>query len=245
VTVLYGLTIAIAALGVIIAGFALGLGDTQKEKLRDDAIRFWNWLDDAKTYSLLDWLRRYYRWIVGSALILECAYVAWIVLSAMALNTGGAVTTLLIGLIIAALSFLLGLKIIKTILRARSLGRAFLGATLLLAVSLLPIVALFALAPAFSRSVLPSLLTSQPTLWIALLQLLTIFGYVLSVHCTLIVLIFWAAIAIPVVFIYSLSCLLYMSELIIRRLAERPNSLLVASTLLGAIATFLKVLDRH
>jgi hypothetical protein len=105
--------------------------------------------------------------------------------------------------------------------------------------------ALFAFAPAFSRSILPSLLTSQPTLGIALLQLLTILGYVLSAHCTIIVLIFWAAIAIPVAVIYALSSLLYVSELIIRRLAEYPKSLLVASALVGAIASFLKVLDRH
>jgi hypothetical protein len=116
---------------------------------------------------------------------------------------------------------------------------------LLLAVSLLPIAVVFALAPTFARSVLPSLLTSQPTLGIALLQLLTILGYVLSAHCTLIVLIFWAVIAIPVGIIYALSILFYIFELIIRRLAERPNALIVASSLLGAIATFLKVLDRH
>jgi hypothetical protein len=243
--VLFGLTVAVAALGVILASLSIGLGDAQKQKLKDDVIQFWNWIDDAKAYLLLDWLRRYHIWTVCSALILECAYVAWIVRSALALNAGNASGTLLIGLIVAAPSFWLGLKIIRTILRASSLSGAFFRATLLLAVSLLPIAVIFALAPAFSRSVLPSLLTSQPTLGIALLQLLTILGYVLSVHCTLVVLIFWAAIAIPVGIIYALSIIVYTFELVIRRLAERPNALLVTATLLGLIATFLKVLDRH
>jgi hypothetical protein len=243
--VLFGLTVAVAALGVILGSLSIGLGDAQKQKLKEDVIRFWNWIDDVKSYPLLDWLRRFYFWAVCSALILECAYVAWIVRAALTLKAGSALGTLLIGLIIATPSFWLGLKIIKTIVRASSLSGAFFRATLLLAVSLLPIAVVFALAPTFARSVLPSLLTSQPTLGIALLQLLTILGYVLSAHCTLIVLIFWAAIAIPVGIIYALSILFYIFELIIRRLAERPNALIVASSLLGAIATFLKVLDRH
>ena len=235
----------VAALGVILAAFEFFSNDQQKTKL-DYAMHYlWYWLDEAKKVSLLDWLRRYFKWIVGTAVLIESIYVVWIVRSALALNNWGVTTTPLIGMIIAAIAFWLGLKIIQTILRARSLGTAFLRASLLLCFALTPIFAIFVLAPVFAKSILPSLLTSQPSLSIALLQLLTILVYIISVHCTVIILIFWAAIAIPVAFINVLSALLFVSEPIVRSCAQHPKSIFGGSVLLTAIATLLKVLDRH
>jgi hypothetical protein len=243
VTLLFIAMLIVAALGVILAAFEFFSSDQQKTKL-DYAMHYlWYWLDEAKKVSLLDWLRRYFKWIVGTAVLIESIYVVWIVRSALALNNGGVTTTLLIGMIIAAIAFWLGLKIIQTILRARSLGTAFLRASLLLCFALTPIFAIFVLA--LAKSILPSLLTSQPSLSIALLQLLTILVYIISVHCTVIILIFWAAIAIPVAFINVLSALLFVSEPIVRSCAQHPKSIFGGSVLLTAIATLLKVLDRH
>ena len=244
-TLLFIATLTVAALGVILAAFEFLLSDQQKNTLNNAMHHLWYWLDEAKTVPLLDWLRRYFKWIIGTAVLIESIYVVWIVRSALARNMEGVTTTLLIGLIIAASAFWFGLKIIQTILRASSLGTAFLRASLSLCVALTPIFVIFALTPAFSKSILPSLLTSQPSLGVALLQLLAVSGYILSVHCTVIVLMFWAAIAIPIAFIYGLSTLLFVSEFIIRRCAEHPKSLFGASTLLAAIAVVLKVLDRH
>ena len=43
------------------------LSDPQKKWIEDRILRLWLWLAEAKQYSILDWLRQYYRWIVGIA----------------------------------------------------------------------------------------------------------------------------------------------------------------------------------
>jgi hypothetical protein len=245
VTLLFIVMLTVAFFGFILAAFEFFSSDQQKASFSDAMHRLWYWLDEAKKVSLLEGLRRFFKLIIGIAGILESIYAVWVVRSAIAQNTGGLTKTLIIGLIIAAAAFWLGLKIIQTILNARSLGTAFLRPSLVLFVTLTPTVVIFLLAPAFSKSILPSLLTSQPTLGIALLQLLTILVYILTVHCTVIVFIFWASIAIPVTLVYGLAVLLFVSEFIVRRCAEHPKSLFGLSTLLASLAALLKAVDRH
>jgi hypothetical protein len=242
--VLFALMVPVSVLCVAIALLKLGLGETQKNEFELKFTRVWNWLDDAKSYSLFEWIRRYYKWIVGAAILIESVYVAWIVRSAFAVNAGGRPATLTIGIIIAAISFWLGLKIIRATLRARSLGIALLRATLLLAFAFAPFF-LIAVAPTFKIWVLPSLLSPTPTVGIALFQLLTISLYILSIHCTAILLIFWLAVAAPVALLYALSGMLYISEFTVRRVAEYPKSLLSVGAVFGGVATLLKVFDRH
>jgi hypothetical protein len=243
--VLFAFMVTVAILCIAIALLELGLSDPQKDKFKLKLMRWWDWLDDAKSYSFFDWIRRCYKWIVGAAILIEGIYVAWIVRSALAINAGGVAATLTIGLVIAAVSFWLGLKIVRITLRGHSLSVALLRATLLLAFAFAPFFIIAALAPAFKVSVLPSLVVPNPTLGIALLQLLTVSVYVLSIHCTVIFLIFWLAVAAPVVLLYALSGLLYVSEFVVRRVAEYPRALLAVGGVLSAIAILLKVLDRH
>jgi hypothetical protein len=241
----FALMVPVAVLCVIIALLELGLSETQKNACKLKFMRVWNWLDEAKSYTLFDWIRLYYKWIVGAAILIEGVYVAWIVRSAFAVNAGGLPATLTIGIIIAAISFWLGLKIIRATLRARSLGIALLRSTLLLMFAFTPFFLIAAVAPAFKVWVLPSLLSPNPAKGIASFKFLTISLYVLSIHCTAILLIFWLAVAAPVAFLYALSGMLSISDFTVRRLAEYPKSLLGVGAVFGGVATLLKVFDRH
>ena len=53
-----------------------------------------------------------------------------------------------------------------------------------------------------------------------------------SVHLTVLALIFWATVAVPLMLIYALSAFLFISEVIVRRTAEYPKGPI------SAISTF-------
>ena len=77
---------AMITVAIFFGCFALSdilLSDPQKKWIEDRILRLWLWLAEAKQYSILDWLRQYYRWIVGIAVLLVSSYVSWIVWSAI------------------------------------------------------------------------------------------------------------------------------------------------------------------
>ena len=242
---LFWATIAIASTGVLLALLDFILSDTQKRWLDDRHLRLWHTLAQAKERPFLDWLRRRYGWIIGAAVLLEIIYVGLLIWNIEIEERRSAedfATVTAIALVIAGLSAWIGLSIIKFTLRARSLPVAFLRAAIFAALTLTPLLVMSVLAPSFTASVLPSLLTSEPTIGIALAQLLTVFVVVISIHCTAIVLIFWAAVALPLACIYGLAIVIFVSELLVRRAAEHPKALLTGSAVLAATAVLLKML---
>jgi hypothetical protein len=77
----------------------------------------------------------------------------------------------------------------------------------------------------------------------AVSALLFIFGYVFVVHCTVIALIFWVTVTGSLLVIYTITIMLFVAELITRRIAEYNKGLLFAGiALMTALATLLKVL---
>jgi hypothetical protein len=219
------------------------LSDTQKEWLQGKTLFVWDWLSDAKKFAFLV-LRGRYIWIVRAAVLLEGIYVAWLAWSATSFDYSGIEDVLYvigIGTIIAAVSLWCGLSIIRLTLRARSLGGIFMRALLFGVLSLSPALLLLQLASPFTAYVLPWLLPDEPTLSIAIRQLLTVMVIVMSVHCTVITLISGTVVALPIIFVYALTTVLFVSEFVVRRAAEHPKSLLTGSAVLGAIAVFLKM----
>jgi hypothetical protein len=128
-----------AALGLILASLEFFLSDAQKIRLNDKVLFLWNWLSEAKEFPLLEWLRSHYKWIVGTALLLESIYVGWLVSSATSLDYSGpqdVVYVVGIGVVIAAVSLVCGLTIIRRTIFAASLPAALLRAFLFIILSL-------------------------------------------------------------------------------------------------------------
>jgi hypothetical protein len=240
-------TITVAIFFGCLALSDIFLSDPQKKWIEDRILRLWLWLAEAKQYSILDWLRQYYRWIVGIAVLLVSSYVSWIVWSTITTNFDNhktlrsAIDTALFGAAISALGLWYGFNIVRATLRSRSLLSATLRATIFVVIALLPLVIIGAIAPRFAQSILPSLLTSQPKPGIAIAQLLTIVVLIASVHFTAISLIFWATVAGPLLLVNALTILLLISEFLIRRIAEYPKGpILAASAIVGVIAAIIK-----
>ena len=81
------------------------------------------------------------------------------------------------------------------------------------------------------------------TLGFALFALFYIWGLILCIHLTVIAVIFWLVVALPLIAIYLLSILLFCSEFIVRRIAEYPKGPIFAgSVLLGAVSGIFRVI---
>jgi len=239
--VLFWAMIAAAAVGLLLRLLDLFLSNSQKAWLEDKALHLWHWLAVAKKRSLLDWLRRHYRWLVWAAILSVIVYLGWIIRDAALRGAGADASLVLEGLIMTGLSVWFGLKIIRLTLRSSSLPIAFLRATLFVLLAFTPFLLLAAVVTFFQEPILSSLVTSQPTLGIALLQLLFISAYIFSIHFLAISLMFWGMIAIPLALIYVITVVLFVSEFVVRRLVEHPTALVAASAVFGAAAVFLKM----
>jgi hypothetical protein len=196
---------------------------------------------------LLDWLRIRYRWVLGAAFLLASCYVVWNVFQIWDdpryKGAGNAATGIIIGAWIFGVVLWFGLKIVRVTLNATTLFRAGLWATLFVVVAFLPIAFIGAIAPYFSTTFLPTLLTPQATLGIALGQLATILVIVTSVNFTAISVIFWITVAAPLFIIYVLTALLFIFEYAFRRIAEYPKGPLFAATaIVAALGLLLRAL---
>ena len=224
------------------------LSDSQKHRLQFQTLRLWNWLDDAKRRSLLRWLQDRSRVVTVIAVTLATPYAGWVATDALRRSFDAGVIT--IALVLFLLGLFIGLNIIRVTLRAPTLFRATVRATLFVLLVATPVVAFFLLAYHFEDLLLnmahnytSGVATGQLRLVDAISALLLIFGYVFVVHCTAIALIFWATVTGSLVVIYTITILLFVAELIARRIAEYNKGLLFAGiALMTALATLLKVL---
>jgi hypothetical protein len=85
---------------------------------------------------------------------------------------------------------------------------------------------------------------SCPIGGLALFAPFYLWALILCVHLTVIAVIFWAVVALPLAVIYLLTILLFCSEFVVRRIAEYPKGPIFAgSVLLGAIAGVFRVMS--
>jgi hypothetical protein len=237
------------ALVVAIAIFVLALLDVflsnkQKQWLDDRTVRMWHWLADAKRKSLLDWLQGHRRLIAWGGVILATIYMAWAFAKALAPIT----QVIVVALCIFAVGLFFGLKIVRSILRGSSLFRVVVRATIIVVITLAPFVVFFGSVYAFQGDFLAlaneyAVAGDTLTLGLALFGLFFISGLILCIHLTVIAIIFWSVVALPLAVIYLISIFLFCSEFVVRRIAEYPKGpIFAASLLLGAISGIFRVI---
>ncbi len=237
---LANVTIAVAGLGFVLVLLEIFVGDTQKQWLNDKTHDLWFWLAEARKRALLDWLRIRYRWVLGAAILLASCYIVW---NVSLYEGAGNATAIIIGALIFGVGLWFGPKIVRVTLNATTLFRAGLWATLFVVVAFLPIALLGAITPYFSTTFLPTLLTPQATLGIALGQLATVLVIITSINFTAISAIFWITVATPLFIVYVLTALLFIFEYALRRIAEYPKGPLFAATaIVAALGLLLKAL---
>jgi hypothetical protein len=84
------------------------------------------------------------------------------------------------------------------------------------------------------------------TLRLALFALFYIWGLIFCVHLTVIAIIFWLVVALPLAVIYLASIILFCAEFLVRRIAEYPKGPIFAgSLLLGAISGVFRIMLAH
>lgn len=242
----WDITLAIAIAVFVLTLLDVLLSDKQKQWLDDRTVRVWHWLADAKRKSLLDWLQGHRRLIAWSGVILVSVYMAWFFKKALAPVT----QVVPIALCIFAVGLFFGLKIVRSTLSASSLFRAVVRATIIVGITSAPAVFLFGSVYAFQGDLLglakeyaAAVAAHTLTLGLALFALFFIWGLILCINLTVIGIIFWFVVALPLAVIYLASILLFCSEFIVRRIAEYPKGpIFAASLLLGAISGVFRVI---
>ena len=245
--------IVVGILFFVLTLLEIFLGESQKRWINDKVLFLWLWLSEAKKQSLLEWFRKRYRSIASVAVLLASAYAAWAFRNAVIPSP--AVSAIALALVTIGIGFWFGLKIIRLTIHATSLLSAFLRASLFVGIAVMPLTIFFVIVLAFKDAFLSmatsyanSVATGAPatlgTLGAALSMLLFLWAYVFSVHLTVLALIFWVTVAVPLLVIYGVSALLLITELIIRRIAEYPKGpILAISSLLFAVGALLKALS--
>jgi len=216
---------AIASLGIAVVIFgALNflLSNSQKQVLSETAVKLWNWLDEAKKLPLLQFLRqKNVRFVLaGFGFLVVCGYTLLLI--------SGSSSTQYFEHIAAVISVGvcgIGLWMIPFTLAAKSSIDTLVRATLFLALACLPLTAFFAFT------------TQQPGVLIS-------DDFIVPLIATVVAFLLWCCIAVPLMLIYSAIAILYVFELLTRRVAEYPKGVLLACSLIfGSMAAILKALN--
>jgi hypothetical protein len=216
-----------AATLLVVSLLEVFLDDVQKARINTLVVRFWNVLDGLKARRLLDLLEARQRWLVGTGVLLAAAFVLWAEIRIQRTEPLS-VTDIIIACIIFGPGILFGLKIANWILRAITLFWAVVRATISIVITFLPLPLLAGIETVFVLPILPSIATQNPTLGIALLQLLIILATLTSTFFTAIAFMFWCPVAIPLVVINVASALIFVAEPVVRKIAEYPKGVLAA-----------------
>jgi hypothetical protein len=95
----------------------------------------------------------------------------------------------------------------------------------------------------FARAFGVAVASNELTLVQALFAFSYLWAFILCFHLTVIAVIFWAVVALPLLAIYLLTIVLFCSEFIVRRIAEHPKGPIVAgSVLLVALLGVLRII---
>jgi hypothetical protein len=240
------------ALGVAIATFVLKvldvfLSDAQKAWLDNRTLRAWHWLAEAKQKSLLNWLQDFRPSIAWAGVVIVAVYMTWAFEKAVAPPS----QVITVAILIAAVGLWFGLRIIRVILAAPTLSRAVVRATVVVVITILPAVIFFGVVYTFSgdliglaKSFAAAAAAKQMTLGLAPFALFFLVVLILCVHLTVIALIFWTVVAVPLLAVYLLTVALFSSEFVVRRIAEYPKGpILAGSALFGALAGVFRILS--
>jgi hypothetical protein len=83
-------------------------------------------------------------------------------------------------------------------------------------------------------------LTARPPF--TLLQILFVLSFFAVTIFTAFMLIFWSTVAVPIIYLYAIGLLLFVSEFIVRRIVEYPKGVLIAvSALMASLFAFVRV----
>jgi len=124
---LWDIALTVAIIVFVLAVLDVFLSDSQKQWLDDRALHIWHSLAEAKRKSLLNWLRRHYQFIAWTGVVLVSAHMTWAFEKALAPLS----QVITVALCIFAVGLLFGLKIVQITLRAPSLFRAVIRATIM------------------------------------------------------------------------------------------------------------------
>ena len=238
--------IFVAVTFFVLTALDIFLSRDQKEWLGIRTLHAWHWLAEARRTSLLDWLNWYHQAIAWVGVVVVSVYMTLAFEKALA----PLAQVVAIALFIFVVGLLFGLMIIRFILAAPTLSRAGIRATISVMFTLAPAV-IFLMAVHFFKSDFLDLAkafamgvkTHQPTLGPAVFALIYLWTLILWVHLTVISMIFWAVVIIPLLVIYLLTIVLFCCEFVVRRVAEYPKGPIVAgSVLLAALAGVLRVM---
>jgi hypothetical protein len=214
------------------------LSEKQKVWVADQTVILWAWLDEMKKNSLLSWLRDLRKWIVGTAVFLAICYVVLVILTRdQSIKYDNSLLLFYIShFLLLLVGGWCGYKIVYLTLNARTLFRAFLRATVFACLVSLPFFGITAFMSHFKEALIP-----EET--VTLFQMITVILFIVTTLYTGLMLIFWAVVAVPLVFVYAFSIILFVLEFIVRRIAEYPKGpILAASVLVGGIFIFVKAM---
>jgi ABC-type xylose transport system permease subunit len=221
----------------VLGGLNLLLSGQQKDRINDFVLRLWAFLDYAKGTPWLAWLRRFQAYILGASVVTGVFFIYWTISHRVPSIVPTLLSDIIFGVLLVIVCMWFGYRIIRQTLRARSLGRASLRATVYLVLVLLPSFALIYVALHYQAELTHP--PNPPTIFQAIWVIL----FIASVLLGFLVLIFWAAIAIPLALAIVLAVVLAVIEFIVRRIAEYPpGPILGVSVLCGAIVAILKLL---
>jgi hypothetical protein len=231
--VLANIVVGIAVSTASLALLDIFLSNSQKKWIENRSILLWNWLDDAKKLTFLEFANRHRRLVIGFSLfcVLSVKLIDTIftVAGFMALGLPPVPYRLywVGGLILGTLAFLLtvwaGVKAIAWILRGKTSGSQFRRLALFapLAAPLVLLVGFW-----FSHYSLPPAVESV---------------VILAAEITGLIPVFWLAVVLLMLLVYIGLATLYVGEFVVRRIAESDKGpILVVTAILTALAAFFK-----
>jgi hypothetical protein len=227
---LLDLSICLTVVVALLALTDLLICEPWKQAIAVSAVRFWSRLDDAKDATILMWLRRHLhrRRILVGGFVLAGIYLAWALLNRKnpyELDFGQAMAM--------AACVWVGAKIVDYTIFAESLSMAFVRSTLCLFAALVPISASNVSAYFFSDAL-------QVHGEVSIVQLLWVIFYISTMILTPLVLIFWLAVAVPLVLVNVLILCFIVAEFLARRIAEYRSPILAVSIIIGIILAIIK-----
>jgi hypothetical protein len=240
-TVISTALIVSAAILLVLSLLEVFLSDAKKRRINDSTVQLWNVLDELKARRLLDCLQTRRPWLLGTGVLFAVAFILWAESTHQPTGPAG-IRDIILAFVVFGPGLWFGLTIARWILRATTLLRAVARATVSIVISLLPI-PLAEIEAIFVLPHLPSIAIPDPTLGIALGQLLIITATLASAFFTAIAVIFWCPVAIPLALIYIASVLIFVAEFVLQRIAEYSRGVLAAViVIVVALVAFLKVI---
>jgi len=237
--VLISLSVAVAIL-VLLDFF---MSDSQKKACSHFTLHLWNWLDEMKKLSFLAWLRRKgaQRWCIALATCpagFYLIYNLYFELDDWAVLFGEVLISVAAGA--------LGAKMVSSMFQAQTAFDLLRRATMFLSATIVPLGIVFAWR---NMGTIFDFLDGTPfeLLGVFILVVFTMsfiptLVVYLSTSFVIVILPFWLAVVVPLLATYFITIVLFIAELVVRRIAEYPKGpVLAGSALFGGIVALIKV----